>query len=957
MRIFFLLATILLLISTTNTHAQWVPFVSNIDKTSKMLGSQTWSISMYDSAWVYFANGNSITQYDGYSWTHFALNNESDVRSVYASKLNNKIFVGGIHEFGYLSPLPNGQLTYTCLSDSIPESEHSIGNIWNICETSTDIYFQGDNGIVRWTNNKASSINTFGKKLICTAVVSDVVYVGTDSGIYMIVGNALYPIQHGEQASDWYIRCLKPFKGGLLVGMMRSGLYFIDEDGIEPFHTPIDDKLKKSELFCLDVYHDNIAIGTIQDGVFVVDTRTDNVISVNENNGLSDNTILSIAFDNMGNIWAGLDHGLNYIYLNLPFSDMQKNGLSLGTGYSVLVHDDLIYLGTNRGLYVANYDAANHYLISNIRPVKNSGGQVWNLHEINGEIFCSHDKGLMLVTDETCTEIPGMTGAWNCQPILGRTNQLFVGTYQGLYIAQKDNNHWRILRKIDDSSDSYETIIQESAYIVWGYNGGSIIRLTIDKDLQIITERKVFGEADGLKEKVLSICVINNRICAETANGLYKYNHHNQLFQRAEQFEDQLSNHHGFKKIKTFGSKLLAIKNGRISIGNTGNTIGNKTTIRINELIVDMQNNFVDIFQLSDSAYIIPTNTGFALLETNKTTYQYNFHNHTFGIKQVTLTNEADSTIYVENFTRKKPTITLNYRNNSIRFDYDTDLLCQKQIRFRYRITGNEWSPIIDLKSKEYSNLHEGKYTFEVEAFSGTELYATDSFSFEILPPWYRTIWAKIGGIILLILILTLLIILDRKRIAHSKHKVIADMDEKMEAQEKIFQEERERQEQHIMQLEKEKLEFDLKHKSQEMANLMINIARKNEMLIEVKEEIGKVVSAIKAGEYRLGSQHLTSLNSRIDSNMQNDDLLKRVEEQFDIIHNNFIKKLSEQYPDLSNNEKMMCAYIKMDLSTKEMAPLMNMSVRGVETMRYRLRKKFGLEREDDMTSFINSFG
>ena len=81
---------------------------------------------------------------------------------------------------------------------------------------------------------------------------------------------------------------------------------------------------------------------------------------------------------------------------------------------------------------------------------------------------------------------------------------------------------------------------------------------------------------------------------------------------------------------------------------------------------------------------------------------------------------------------------------------------------------------------------------------------------------------------------------------------------------------------------------------------------------------------------------------------------LKRVEEEFDLVHNDFIKKLRESYPDLTNNEILMCAYLKLNLSTKEIAPLLNISVRGVETMRYRIRKKFNLEREENLNDFLS---
>ena len=135
----------------------------------------------------------------------------------------------------------------------------------------------------------------------------------------------------------------------------------------------------------------------------------------------------------------------------------------------------------------------------------------------------------------------------------------------------------------------------------------------------------------------------------------------------------------------------------------------------------------------------------------------------------------------------------------------------------------------------------------------------------------------------------------------------------------------------------------------------MINFVRKNEMLTEIKSEIIKVAAMLKGEGVRESKQQLILINSKIDSNIQSDEVLKRIEEQFDLIHNNFMKRLHEKHPELSNNERMMCAYLKMNLSTKEIAPLLNLSVRGVETIRYRLRKKFGLEREDNLTDYLEN--
>ncbi|MCD8471172.1 MAG: hypothetical protein LRY33_00525 [Parabacteroides chartae] len=195
----------------------------------------------------------------------------------------------------------------------------------------------------------------------------------------------------------------------------------------------------------------------------------------------------------------------------------------------------------------------------------------------------------------------------------------------------------------------------------------------------------------------------------------------------------------------------------------------------------------------------------------------------------------------------------------------------------------------------------------------------------------------------------------DEWRIKRKKQQEVAIKEKEMWLKEQDFIKAAARQENEIISLKNERLEYELRHKSQEMANLMMNFVRKNEILMDIKSELYKIMAELKSDSDVRAKRMLVTLNNSIDTNMQSDDLLKRFEEQFDLVHNNFMAKLSEKHPDLSVNERKMCAFLKMNLSSKEIAPLLNLSVRGVETLRYRLRKKIGLEREENLLEYLNA--
>jgi hypothetical protein len=115
--------------SVLHANTSWNNFIINYDKNLYGKGSQTWQTVPFNSRWVYFANKNGLIEFNGISWNLFPLNNGSDVRSVYPSKKHQRIYVGGINEFGFFEPNEKGKLIYTCLSDLLRKRDLQIGNI------------------------------------------------------------------------------------------------------------------------------------------------------------------------------------------------------------------------------------------------------------------------------------------------------------------------------------------------------------------------------------------------------------------------------------------------------------------------------------------------------------------------------------------------------------------------------------------------------------------------------------------------------------------------------------------------------------------------------------------------------------------------------------------------------------------------------------------------------------
>ena len=165
------------------------------------------------------------------------------------------------------------------------------------------------------------------------------------------------------------------------------------------------------------------------------------------------------------------------------------------------------------------------------------------------------------------------------------------------------------------------------------------------------------------------------------------------------------------------------------------------------------------------------------------------------------------------------------------------------------------------------------------------------------------------------------------------------------------------KKEKEIIALKNEQLSSELVYKSNELASSTMNLIRKNEVLIDIKDEISKIAGGLSNSEEGKSiSKKLTRLVHSINSNIEHDDDWMKFEQNFDNIHQDFMKRLSEQYKGLTVSDKKLCAYLKMNLVSKDIAPLLNISVRGVEIGRYRLRKKLNLDRDTNLTEFLQNF-
>ena len=149
--------------------------------------------------------------------------------------------------------------------------------------------------------------------------------------------------------------------------------------------------------------------------------------------------------------------------------------------------------------------------------------------------------------------------------------------------------------------------------------------------------------------------------------------------------------------------------------------------------------------------------------------------------------------------------------------------------------------------------------------------------------------------------------------------------------------------EQEIIKLKNERLEQDMANKNRELAVSTMSLIKKNEFLTTIKEQLKNAPETSK----------VKTVIKTIDKDISEEDNWKFFKKAFSNADKDFFKKIKSKHPDLTSNDLKLCAYLRLNLSSKEIAPLLNISVKSVEIKRYRLRKKMDLDRNTNLTEYI----
>lgn len=936
--------------------ADWYPITKNFYRSTYKSGSQNWDILQAPGGWMYFANSYGLLEFDGQNWTTYPVSNNTCVRSLHFTR--DTIFAGAENEFGYFEPTPTGHLEYHSLVKLLPPSDRYFGNVWKIHQISDVLYFQAENIIFKYSNGEIKKIPV-NEKIEYSTVINDVLYVITENNVYYFVGEFLAEWIIPEMKGKRIVSILPGRKNEFIYVTAFDGLFVNDGQKVYRLETDVDDRLNSKQVFSAVNNDKFIAVGTVQDGLIVIDYNGKVRTSLNKQNGLSNNTILNLDFDRDGNLWLGLDQGIDYVLLNFPITNLYGFNNSYGKGTASATKNEKLYLGTNQGLFVTDRNVNVGLKPTILTGISGCDGQVWNLSLIDNTLFCSHNNGLFVIDDTKARRIYGINNAWTCKPFDGNTNELLVGTYDGFYVIKKnDRNEYAFSHKIKGYNKSVAIFEDDGKYLWVGSAERGIIRLSLNTRKDSVVQTRIYTEKNGLPDNLYNgVSKIDDKLIFGTQNGVFRYDEKADSMYYDPEMNNRLGNYGiPFSKFFRKGKTLWFIS--RLSLGYS---IYNDKTKKY-DINLKTGEYFKDIFfpgfehvdPITDSLALVGSETGFSLFRIPDKNPDHNF---SVCIRKFFSTGVQDSLIYGSSYRSLIHPVSLPYSGNSVRFEFSTsEYLPHADVKYSYMLNGYDesFSLYSQASLKEYTGLPEGKYTFIVKAISNYEDEpVVTEFSFEVQAPWYRTNTAYIIYFLLTLFCIYLVFNLLNHEISRQKKRVEKQKAEELKAQEEVFLKEKSDREKEMMRLQTKQLENELKIKSNELAGSVMNIVEKNEIFNLINNGLSKILSELKSDRDNSIAKQLKQLQSKINQNISQDDNWKKVEENFNLVHEDFFTKLMDIYPDISKTERKLCALLRMELSSKEIAQLTNISPRSVEIARYRIRKKMNLDRNDNLIEVL----
>lgn len=768
--------------ASVNSNETGYPFIRNFSASAYGAHAQNFSVAVDSSGMVYVGNFAGVLQYDGESWRLIQTTNTRKV-SALAIGNDNRVYVGGRGEIGYLANDVEGKLSFKEISLPAKAKIPPYFEVINVITNDKSVFFITNTHIITYKSGK-TDVWAAPSDILGAFAVNDQIYLQlNDAGIVLYSEHQLEMISN-RLSELIVITAMLPYDADrTLIVTGTQGLFLLTGKSLVPFAAKANELLTENPATSgIKLSDGHYAIGTSRSGIIIID-KLGNVIQIIDKNATLQNSYIQQLFSSDGNtLWAALNNGISLIEVPSPLTYFDDNSGLKGSVNAVFRHKGVLYAGTYEGLFY--YDNK----LPGFKPVKEIISSCWAL-QISGEsLFAATSQGVFRIIDKSASLIK-QGFALDLEVSAADKGSLYVCETEGLFRLHLQGSAVEF-KRIQGVHDGITEIQSDNVGNIWGSTLANGIFNYIPGSASV----KFINIIDTAVLTGVKLNRLDGRLVIASVEGLFQYN--NSL----SKFNTLTLNDTAYKEAGNWLSLMVEDNNGNIWV--TGGD--EKNVHQLMRSGNDYATNFIVFRPVSNYVIrsIYPEMNGITWLGGPDGLIRYdarvrikNTKPFPVRIRKITMGNDSvcytgDTQLLSEasyeigvsaKDQRKKTTadFTFSYSNNSLVFEFSAPFhAASGDILYSYLLEGfdDTWSDWSTQSVKEYTNIPGGSYIFRVRAKNLYDEPAQEAkVNFVIQKPWYAGIWAIImyfiitGAVIYVIVLYRNRKLLQEKRLLEDK--------------------------------------------------------------------------------------------------------------------------------------------------------------------------------------------
>ena len=922
----------------------FAPYVRNHTRDAYGAASQNWSVGQDSHGVIYIGNHDGLLEYDGCRWQLHALPGSRVVRSLWVAP-DDRIYVGSFEEFGYFEKNDLGECRYHSLSTGLDKTQLRNQQIWSITPYKDQILFQSFGGYFVVSPTSDVAWHKSSKQLFMFYAIDGGIYTQQQDLLCRYNGSEFVPSEIPAVPRERINAIASYRKDAFLISQTDGVWKLTPEKRLERWPNDLDGRLSHLNPNRALITHDSLLlIGTVTDGLYALDMQGRIVWHVNNSNGLQNNTVLGIHEDFEGNIWVALDSGISMIYDTRRLRINRWPNRNIGSVYDAALLGNRIYIATNQGLFLAQYPSPSDPRRDDldVMLIPETEGFVTELFPTSdGSLLVGHNRKTLLVHPDGRIDKISDKGGGMCarEIVIGGSRRLIQSGFTTFSIFHPVSDGWKLLHELRGFSNPIQFFEIDENRTIWaGHLNRGLYRLKVDETWERVISSEYLPSLNGSETAKIGVFRVRKRLVFTDGTQCYTYDDLNDRITPYSYLNRNLGDFARAHRIVPVDYDRYWFITDRAAalISFVSDTPRIVNTVTYHTYGFSMFDNYENIVPIDPDQSLVCIFNGIAQLSHEATDPPRQLPELRLS-SAMALSGKNGAATPSRRLKPADPgTVQLPFDYNNLVFTAGYALFGEPfSIRFRLLPLDDCWSEAPEGRV-EYMRLPPGNYTLEykVSGSNGREIGGTP-FRFNIHPPFYRSATALVCYVLLLIGCMLLINKLSRRRV-EQRHRQL--------------QEQRERE---IMELENRKLSDEISFKSKELASSAMHLIRRSEMLHSIRDEL------VRQKE-QLGTQYPNKYFNRllalIDDNLSSEREWEVFQTNFDRIHENFFRNLRLKYPELSSGDLKLCALLRLNLDTKEIADMMNVTVRGIEARRYRIRQKIGLSSQESLTAFLIDF-